>query len=131
MRLVPFKTVFLAPLIVALFISACYKPPYNNFEPASPLLIDETHGYYNPFNFFKNKQKLLLKKLANADIQYIEYGDTRTLIIPTDRYFDHESPRFNELCYKTLNDILMLLKSYPCSKIHIAVFTDEVLRYRQ
>lgn len=125
MRLIPMKIFIFVPIICVFLISACYKPPYNDFEPASPLLTDESHGYYNPFNFFKNKKKLLLQKLADADIQYVEYGDKQTLIIPTDRYFEHESPRFNELCYKTLNDILMLLKMYRCSKIHIAGFTDE------
>lgn len=126
MRLYPLKIIVLIPLCLTFFLSACYKPPYNNFEPAPAHVIDESNGYYKPMHFFTSKKKLLLRKLNEGDIQYVEYGDTRTLIIPTDRYFEFESPRFNELCYKTFNTIFLFLRLYRCSEIHIAGFTDDV-----
>lgn len=126
MRLFSSKTLFAACLCCASLLSACYKPPYNNFEPSKEILTEPTEERHTGFTIFKSKKKRLINILNNADIQYVEYGDTHTLIIPTDRYFEYGTPRFNELCYKTFNNILMLLRLYRCSQIHIAGFTDHV-----
>lgn len=109
-------------------LSGCYhyKPPYNQFEPAPPIMVHNTHGRWNFATIFRNKKKILIKKLNTADIQYIEYGNTNTLIIPTDRYFEFNSPRLNELCYEALNNMLLLLKYHPCSDFYVAAFTDDI-----
>lgn len=126
MRLFPVTTLFSVPICFAFLLSSCYKPPYNNFEPANPALSDLSCPDRGLVNLFKSKKAALVQKLNCADIQYIEYGDTQTLIIPTDRYFDYDSPRLNELCYKSLNNILLLLRLNRCIQIHIAGFTDDI-----
>ena len=112
---------------LALLLGACsliigcspIKPPYNEFRAQKP---DLRHLY---LKHFKTKVKVL-KNLNKEDIQYVKYGDLNTLIIPTDRYFEFNSSQFNELCYRGLLDIINLLRYYPCSKIAVGSFTDDV-----
>jgi outer membrane protein OmpA-like peptidoglycan-associated protein len=135
------------------FLSSCFHPPYNNFRTdhrtarkavtgatvgavigavASGTLtgtiigaaagggIGIIHGIQ------KDSKPGILKQLSKQDIQFVEYGDTMTLIVPTDKYFLFNSPRINELCYPGLNNIVRLLKLYPLSPIYVAGFTDNV-----
>jgi len=70
---------------------------------------------------------MLIRDLQKkGDIQYVQYGDTMELIVPTDRYFKFNSPRFNELCYNGLISIVKLLKYSPHSVIYVAGFSDGV-----
>lgn len=117
-----------------LFLCACYHPPYNNFEPY-------TNTYYNKSGvsntglgvhpipgrgIYKGSRNEVINELAKADIQFIHYGDTRTLIIPTDRYYHFNSPRLKELCYPALARLIKLLHYYPDSTFYIAGFTDNI-----
>lgn len=76
--------------------------------------------------FTGHSQKALVRDLTRYDIQYIAYGDTHELVIPTDRYFEFDSHRLNDQCYVGLMDIIQLLKYYPCSIFYVAGFTDDV-----
>jgi outer membrane protein OmpA-like peptidoglycan-associated protein len=75
---------------------------------------------------YKNSKPSLVKELKKQSVQFVEYGDTMTLIVPTDKYFMFMSPRLNELAYPGLMNIVRLLKLYPQSPIYIAGFTDNV-----
>lgn len=74
----------------------------------------------------KDSKKGLVRQLKRQDVQFVEYGDTMTLVVPTDKYFLFNSPRINELCYPGLNNIVRLLRLYPKSPIYVAGFTDNV-----
>lgn len=78
------------------------------------------HGLY------QDSKAGLVKKLNKESIQFVEYGDTMTLLIPTDKYYIFMSPRLNELCYPGLLNVVRLLQHYPDSPIYIAAFTDNV-----
>jgi outer membrane protein OmpA-like peptidoglycan-associated protein len=73
-----------------------------------------------------NPKRSIVKDLMKCDIQFVQYGDTLTLIVPTDKYFMFGSPRLNELRYRGLQDIIALLSLYPDSQIYVAGFTDDV-----
>lgn len=68
----------------------------------------------------------ILTDLQADDIQFVQYGDTMTLVIPTDHYFLPNSATLNETCFKGLNDIIRLLRLYPCHHYYVAAFTDNV-----
>jgi outer membrane protein OmpA-like peptidoglycan-associated protein len=76
--------------------------------------------------FYKTSKKSIIYELNKEGIEFVEYGDTMTLIVPIDQYFMFESPRLNEICYPGLNNIIRLLKFYPLSPIYVAGFTDNV-----
>lgn len=134
-------------------LSSCYHPPYNNFRPdhrtaraagagagvgtifgavATSTLtgtvigaaIGGTVGV--AAGIHKDSRKNIIKELKKQDIQYEQYGDTMTLIVPTDKYFMFNSPRINERCFPGLTNIIRLLKFYPQSPIYVAGFTDNV-----
>ena len=139
--------------LLTLLLSACFRPPFNNFNkehrkanqiafgtvvgagagaaigaiagsaPAGAVIGGvagaATGAYYNT-------KRALLKEIQNQDIQYTKYGDTITLLVPTDRYFLFNSPRLNDICYPGLNNIIRLLRYYPRSPIYVAGFTDDV-----
>lgn len=75
---------------------------------------------------FHASQNELIGELAKANIQFIQYGDSRTIIIPTDQYFLFNSHRFNEICFQGLITMTRLLRFYTCSTIYVAGFTDEI-----
>lgn len=140
--------------LLAFCVSGCYKPPYNNFKPYNSLpkktaqgagiglvagtvasqvgsaaipggiLIGGAVGAMN--SIYKDSKPGILKELDKHDIQFVEYGDTKTLIVPTDRYYIFDTPDLNELCYPGLENIVKLIKLYPYSTIYVAGFTDNI-----
>ena len=76
---------------------------------------------------YKDSKPALIKELEKLDIAYIEYGDTVTVVVPTDRYFMFNSARFNEAIFPGLSDLIKLIKIFPnCCPIYVAGFTDNV-----
>lgn len=138
--------------LLSLALSGCFRPPYNNFKPyhraygtsvpgavvgtvavaaagGAPILAGTVLGgaVGASVGIYKDSKPALIKQLQKLDIQYIEYGDTVTLIVPTDRYFVFNSARFNELCFPGLSDLVKLIKKFPrCCPIYVAGFTDAV-----
>ncbi|STX29898.1 outer membrane protein, OmpA family protein [Legionella beliardensis] len=142
--------------LIALLLGGCskYQPPYNNFQPYNRTFKDfaigasagtvvgavvggtlsttlagtaigavtvVSHGLY------KDGKLNTLRELQKADVQYVEYGDTTTLIVPTDRYFRFNSARINELCYPGLMLIAKVIKmACPIGPVYVAGFTDNV-----
>lgn len=109
--------------LLFLLLTSCYQPPYNNFQPYNSLPAGDQG---NQIKAYVGTEASLIKKLKAKDIQFVKYGDTSTIIVPTDRYFIFNSPQLNELCYPGLAYIIQLLKQYPDSTIYVAGFTDNV-----
>lgn len=95
---------------------------------AGPLLIGSGVGAvaFAANGLTQDNKKHVIESLQKVDIQYVQYGDTNTLVVPTDRYFHFNSPRLNELCYPGLALIVRLLRFYPESVIYVAGFTDNI-----
>ena len=105
--------------LLSFMLVGCFQPPFNGFKPdprpigsssISPLL----------------RQKALINILRRQEIEFIQYGDEKTLIIPTDTYFVFDSPHLDDIHYPGLNNIVALIKSVPYGKIYVAGFTDDV-----
>ena len=106
--------------LLALSLSGCFKPPYNDFQDdhrvikqaavyggigagigavvgsvAGSTAIGAAVGGVAGITSaaYKNTKKGLIKELQAQDIQLIQYGDTMTLLVPTDRYYLFNSPR--------------------------------------
>lgn len=136
--------------IFCLALSACTpKPPFNNFkkEPVNvkPSITGAGLGAITGtllgstgigaavgvtagtmVGIYRANKRNIINQLQKQNIQYVEYGDTMTLIIPTDQYFEFNSPNLNDVCYAGLNNIIRLLKFYSCSRVYVAAFTDDV-----
>lgn len=143
-------------LLLGIFTSltgACFHPPFNNFQhdprtvrkviggavagsvigavaggTATGALIGAGVGgtVGGISGLYKESKNKIIKDLKKQDIEFIQYGDTMTLIVPTDKYFIFNSPRLNEVCYPGLNNIIRLLRFYPKRMIYVAAFTDNV-----
>jgi outer membrane protein OmpA-like peptidoglycan-associated protein len=150
------RTSTLSRICIGLFsltLSGCFQPPYNNFQEnhhdakrfASTTAVGAglgtTVGALAGFTFigaavgtttgalwgqYKNSRKKLIRELQNQDIEYVQYGDTNTLIIPTDRYFIYNTAHFNDVCYPGLINVLKLLHYRFHSPVYVAAFTDNV-----
>lgn len=147
------KTRIIYSSLIACLLSSCTHPPYNNFKPrnhvAQGAAIGATMGTAIGaattgtvpgalagtalggtvgaiLGSGTNPRHGLINDLKKCSIQFVQYGDTMTLIIPTDKYFMFESPRLNEVRYVGLNHMIALLRLYPDSPIYVAGFTDDV-----
>ena len=139
--------------LITLTLSGCFHPPFNNFHDdhrtlrqvaistgigagagaiagsvAGSTAIGAAIGGAAgaTIGFCKNSKRALINDMQKQDMQFIEYGDTATLLVPTDHYFLFNSPHLNDICYAGLNNIIRLLKYYPESPIYVAGFTDNV-----
>lgn len=139
--------------LLALTLSGCFHPPYNNFNPYHQRTKDVALGAAigagggaaigaiagnipagaaiggvvgATAGLYYNTKRMLLKEIQQEDIQIIQYGNTMTLLVPTDRYYLFNSPRLNDICFKGLNNIVRLLRYYPNTPIYVAGFTDDV-----
>lgn len=138
-------------------LSSCYHPPFNDFLPYNPvvprviggtavgaaaagiaygtvagaLIGGAAGGAIGAIIGYQHESKSrTINELRKMDIQFISYGDTLTLVVPTDKYFMFNSPRLNEVCFPGLEYIVKLLKFYPESCIYVAAFTDNVGSYQ-
>ncbi len=81
----------------------------------------------NRFIHFPGPDKqYLMRRLNQYNIQFIQYRDTITLIVPTDQYFLFNSDRLNDLCFDGLDYIVELIKLYPGTTVYISAFSDNV-----
>lgn len=143
-------------LTLTLFVftlSGCFQPPFNDFKDdhskakkiAAGVAIGAGAGAAIgaiagsapagaviggvagvAAGLYYDNQKVVIRDLQKQDIQYIKYGDSITLLVPTDRYFLFNSSRINDICYPGLNNIVKLIKYYPRTPIYVAAFTDDV-----
>ena len=68
----------------------------------------------------------IIKNLGAQSIQFIQRGDRITLIIPTDRYYIFNSPDLDDLKYPILDKVAQLVTLFPCSRVTVASFSDNV-----
>lgn len=66
----------------------------------------------------------LAAHIQQSDIKIVQYGDTITLILPADRYFQIDNAKFNEDEYSALYQVAQYIKTYGDVLINIAGFTD-------
>lgn len=147
------KVKILIITLLSFALSACFHPPFNNFQKdrralrqatifggigagagaavgsvvgstAAGAIIGAAAGA--SVGLLKNTKHSLLMAIKRQDMELVEYGDTLTLLIPTDRYFVFNSPHLNDICYPGLNNIVRLLSYYPNTPIYVAAFTDDV-----
>lgn len=139
--------------IMICLLSSCFHPPFNNFKKDHPIArragAGTTVGVIAGsiavstatgavvggaaggtvgviIGLQKESKKNIIKELKKQDIQFVQYGDTMTLVVPTDKYYMFDSPRINEIRYPALVNIIKLLRFYPNSPIYVAGFTDNV-----
>lgn len=116
-------------LFVSCLCSCTYQPPFNNFKSDT---FDPSDGddCEKPIFHSRTERNTIarstIRRLGGQAIQFIQRGDRMTLIVPTDRYYLFNSPDFDDLEFDGLNNIAKLLKLFPCSKIVVAGFTDNV-----
>lgn len=99
--------------LISFVLSSCYRynPPYNNFKPyrrayvttppgviagtaamaaaGGPVLAGTAVGAAMGAGIgaHKDSKRELIRQIQRHEIQYIQYGDTVTFVVPTDRYF--------------------------------------------
>ena len=139
--------------LLSMTLSGCFHPPYNDFKKPPPnvnraitgagvgaiagsllggaavggLMGGAIGGTLGTFSEIHHAGKpATIRDLQKNDIQFVQYGDTMVLVIPTDHYFQFNSPNLNDICFAGLNNVVKLLKLYNCSTIYVAAFTDNV-----
>ena len=143
------KTLQMVSILSSLILSACYHPPYNNFKPHNRVFKPAAEGAGagavagalagntlagaaiggaagSALGVYRSSKNGIIRELENQSVQYVQYGDTQTLIVPTDKYFLYGTPRINELAYPGLANIVKLLSMYPNSTVFVAGFTDDI-----
>lgn len=145
------NTVFM--ILFSLALTGCFQPPFNNFErerrevkqisesavigggagalagalagsTGIGLVVGVLAG--GAYGASKTTKQAILNELQRQDILIHEYGNTISMIIPTDRYFLFNSAQLNDICFRGLVNIIRLMRYYPCRIIYVAGFTDNV-----
>lgn len=135
--------------ILCIMLNSCHKPPYNEFKKDPPNLkrpaigagVGAVTGAFlgqpligvavggavgSIFGIYHANKQAVVAEIQKQDMQFIEYGDTMTLIVPTDHYYQFNSPKLNDICFAGLNNIIRLLKFYPRSHVYVSAFSDDV-----
>lgn len=139
--------------LLTITLTGCFHPPFNDFKKdkrgarqvafgtavgagtgavigtvAGSTAIGTVVGGVigGGISLYNNNQQAVIRELNKQNIIFIAYGDTRTLLIPTDHYFLFDSPRLNDLYYPGLNNIIRLLSYYPNTPFYVAGFTDDI-----
>jgi len=73
-----------------------------------------------------NIARTTIRELESQAIQFIQRGDRLTLIIPTDRYYLFNSPDLDDLKFPILDKVAKLVMLFPCSRVTVASFSDDV-----
>lgn len=135
--------------LICLNLQSCFHPPYNQFKQynrtakdtvvaggagaivgalagstVAGLAVGTAAGA--SYGLYHESEPAIIQALEKQSVQYVQYGDTHTLIVPTDKYFLIDSANLNDLAYPGLNNISKLLSKYPHSQIYVAGFTDDI-----
>ncbi len=142
-----FRNVFIG--FICLILQGCFQPPYNNFKrynrvPKDTIVAGSAGAVVGAlagstiaglavgtaagasYGLYHESESAIIKELEDQCVQYVQYGDTHTLIVPTDKYFVINSATLNDLAYPGLINIKKLLFKYPHSQIFVAGFTDDI-----
>lgn len=148
MRLRHSAKVFLLS-ILAIILSACVRPPHNDFQPhhrtiggsilgaglggtvaaatEGSISAGMTAGGLVGFmvSSYMDSRQGLQFSLSRQGVQIIHYGDIVTMLIPTDNFFYFDSPELFDIEYPVLNDVVKYIRTYPDSPIYIAAFQGD------
>ena len=136
-------------LVVSLVLSACHKPPYYDFQSDGSAIRNAALGGVagtalgtvagntiagaaiggvtgTLLAAYNNTPSRLIKALNSHDIEVYHYGDTTTIIVPTDKYFVFDTANLNEVRYPGLDILATYVKSQAVGPIYVAAFTDNV-----
>jgi outer membrane protein OmpA-like peptidoglycan-associated protein len=134
---------------LGLVSSSCTKPPYYDFESNHKAIKTATAGAAVGsiigaasgntlvgtaiggatgalWGAYRESSSQLAKDLVRFDMQVVTYGDTTTVIVPTDKYFQLDTARLNDLCYPGLNTLARYIRETSDGPIYVAAFTDNV-----
>lgn len=98
---------------------------YQTYEDA-PYENYINHYAYRLANYRKKDKNYLISMLSRNNIQFIQYKDSITLVVPTDQYFNFNTDTLNELEETSLNYIVNLVHLYPCTTVYVAAFSDNI-----
>ena len=98
---------------------------YQTYEDA-PYKNYISHYAYRLAHYRKKDKNFLIRMLFNHNIQFIQYKDSITLVVPTDQYFDFNTDKLNEREETALNYIVNLVHLYPCTTVYVAAFSDNI-----
>jgi outer membrane protein OmpA-like peptidoglycan-associated protein len=116
-------------LFTACILSSCVQPPFNNFQ-SNQFNLEESNSCDKPSVHSRAERDTIaratIRHLGAEAIQFVQRGDRMTLIVPTDRYYLFNSPDFDDTEFTALNNISKLVRLFPCSKIIVAGFSDNV-----
>jgi outer membrane protein OmpA-like peptidoglycan-associated protein len=98
---------------------------YQTYEDA-PYANYTNHYAYRLAHYRKKDKNYLVNMLFKNNIQFIQYKDSITLIVPSDQYFDFNTNVLNEREETSLNYIVNLIHLYPCTSVYVAAFSDNI-----
>jgi outer membrane protein OmpA-like peptidoglycan-associated protein len=98
---------------------------YQTYEDA-PYENYISHYAYRLAHYRKKDKRYLVQMLFQNNIQFIQYKDTITLVVPTDQYFEFNSDKLNEREETALNYVVNLIHLYPCTTVYVAAFSDNI-----
>ncbi|MDQ5884620.1 MAG: hypothetical protein QG556_960 [Pseudomonadota bacterium] len=104
----------------------CKKGKRYKHRETTPLKYYLDHNAYHWAKYRQGDRNYLVHQLSKYNMEYIRYRDIITVIIPVDQYFEFNSSRLDERQYQGLNNLVNLIYIYPCTTVHVAVFTDNV-----
>lgn len=108
-------------ILTGCFNSSHHKPKSTAFNKnlcEKPRLYSRTEK--------ANIARTAIRELGSQAIQFIQRGDRITLIIPTDRYYLFNSPDLDDLKFPILDKVAQLVMLFPCSRVTVASFSDDV-----
>lgn len=115
--------------LITCTLTSCFQPPFNNFQ-SNRFNLDESDSCDKPSVHSRAERDTIaratIRHLGAEAIQFVQRGDLMTLIVPTDRYYLFNSPDFDDTEFVALNHIAKLVRLFPCSKIIVAGFSDNV-----
>jgi outer membrane protein OmpA-like peptidoglycan-associated protein len=89
--------------------------------------VDTYKGRYRfSISAQKEARKTIIQRLLQDDIIPFYYGDTTTVLVPTDKYFLFNSAKLSEECFPALKNIVRLYQYCPSRTVYVAGFTDGV-----
>lgn len=104
----------------------CKKGKIYKHRETTPLKYYLDHYTYHWANYRQSDKNYLVHQLSKYNMEYIQYRDIITVVIPVDQYFEFNSSRLDERQYQGLNNLVNLIYLFPCTNVHVAAFTDNV-----
>jgi outer membrane protein OmpA-like peptidoglycan-associated protein len=128
---------------IFLLLTACISRPVNyrfskQQEPFCNQKKQFKHRQTPPIKYFlddhsshltlfkRNDRNFLIHQLSKYNMEFIQYRDIMTVIVPVDQYFEFDSAKLDERQYPGLNNLISLIYLSPCTTVHVAAFSDNV-----